>query len=65
MTAPVEKSEPVVIGISFGTGYSCVSIPGQNGLSPEAIANEDGDRQIPSFVAFNSVEQVLLLIVVW
>ena len=49
---------PVVIGISFGTVYSCVSIPGQNGLAAEAIANEDGDRQIPSYVAYNAFEQV-------
>ena len=49
----------MVIGISFGTVYSCISIPGQNGLAAEAIANEDGDRQIPSYVAFNAFEQVI------
>ncbi|KAJ3276811.1 Structural maintenance of chromosomes protein 6 [Terramyces sp. JEL0728] len=43
------------IGISFGTVYSCISIPDKNGI-PEAIANEDGFRQIPSYVAYNDVE---------
>ena len=81
------SAEKVCIGISFGTVYSCVSIPGkvsqisaipspptdlqtlytcqlfplQNGLSPEVIANEDGHRQIPSFVGFTGYEEVLLL----
>ncbi|RKO87117.1 heat shock protein 70 family [Blyttiomyces helicus] len=41
----------VFIGISFGTLYSSIAILGKNGLA-EAIANEDGDRQIPSYVAF-------------
>lgn len=51
-------SEKTLIGISFGTVYSCISIPGKDGLSPEAIANEDGDRQIPSYVAFTGYEEV-------
>jgi molecular chaperone DnaK (HSP70) len=30
----------------------------KNGLSPEVIANEDGDRQIPSYVAYNEHEEL-------
>jgi L1 cell adhesion molecule like protein len=52
------SSEQVVIGISFGTVYSCVSIPGVNGGPAEAIANEDGHRQIPSYVAYTGYEKV-------
>jgi L1 cell adhesion molecule like protein len=54
--------ERTLIGISFGTVYSCVSIPGKvfffNETGPEAIANEDGDRQIPSYVAFTGYEEL-------
>lgn len=51
-----------LIGISFGTGFSCISIVGkvldltQPGTQPMPIANEDGDRQIPSYVAFTGHE---------
>ncbi|KAI8902658.1 heat shock protein 70 family [Globomyces pollinis-pini] len=51
-------SEQTVIGISFGTVYSCITLPGKPGSVPEVIANEDGDRQIPSYVAFTGYEEL-------
>ncbi|KNC96017.1 uncharacterized protein SPPG_08613 [Spizellomyces punctatus DAOM BR117] len=42
---------PVFVGISFGTLYSSVAIIGKDGWG-ETIANEDGDRNIPSYYAF-------------
>ncbi|KAH6567274.1 hypothetical protein BASA50_007317 [Batrachochytrium salamandrivorans] len=49
---------PLLVGISFGTVYSSVSIISKDGKSGETIANEDGDRQIPSYVAFTSHEEL-------
>jgi L1 cell adhesion molecule like protein len=55
------ETEKTLIGISFGTVYSCISIPNGNGGFAEAIANEDGDRQIPSFVSFTGYEIVTII----
>ncbi|KAI8917818.1 heat shock protein 70 family [Powellomyces hirtus] len=49
MTA--EKKSPVLIGLSFGTLNSSVAIIDKEGRG-ETIANEDGDRSIPSYYAF-------------
>ncbi|ORX64665.1 HSP70-domain-containing protein, partial [Basidiobolus meristosporus CBS 931.73] len=40
----------------FGTYYSCISILNKEGRA-EVIANEDGDRMIPSIVAFSGDEE--------
>ncbi|KAI8921714.1 heat shock protein 70 family [Entophlyctis helioformis] len=51
-----QQPTPIIVGISLGTGYSSISIISKDGKGGEPIANEDGDRQIPSYVAFSAHE---------
>ncbi|KAJ3126510.1 70-kilodalton heat shock protein [Physocladia obscura] len=50
------KQEDVFIGISFGSLNSSVAIVNSKDKGGETIANEDGDRIIPSYVAYNGYD---------
>ena len=56
MSADGESAPKLAIGITFGNSYSSIAWTASNGQT-EVIANEDGDRQIPSALAYVGGEE--------
>lgn len=55
MSSDEESSSRVAIGISFGNSYSSIACTIAN--DAKVIANEDGDRQIPSTLSYSHGEE--------
>lgn len=56
MSAEDASASRVAIGLSFGNSYSSIAYTTADGKA-EVIANEEGDRQIPSILSYVDGEQ--------
>ena len=52
-----EQPQPIAIGISFGNGNSSIAYTNVAEGKAEVIANEEGDRQIPSVLSYIGGEE--------
>jgi heat shock protein 1/8 len=59
MTEPTEKVTGPCIGLDLGTTYSCVAYYNPQSSSVEIIANDQGNRITPSYVAFTETERLV------
>lgn len=57
MSAQADPAQRVAIGISFGNSYSSIAFTTGEGKA-EVIANEDGDRQIPTALSYVEGEEL-------
>lgn len=57
MSEQADPAQRVAIGISFGNSYSSIAFTTGDGKA-QVIANEDGDRQIPSSLSYVDGEEL-------
>ncbi|KAH7079274.1 Hsp70 protein-domain-containing protein [Paraphoma chrysanthemicola] len=57
MSAQADPAQRIAIGLSFGNSYSSIAYTTGEGKA-EVIANEDGDRQIPSALSYVEGEEL-------
>lgn len=56
MTTTPSESNSTVLGIAFGNSTTQISFISRAGV-PECLANEDGERQIPSILSYSEGEE--------